>query len=206
MKSGFVHNNPQAIIDTDAGQLEALALAGKFVGTLSDLLTNKDGIVNVNKALADFDKKHTAHKAILSENKIIVSQIEEANKQIDIRIADVAAAEEASKASIKNEHQAMLARVDEGLEKATARANQIMQARIDKLDAREAELADREQGVSRAQTILDQREALLHEMDDKLKAKEKGLDGRATLLDAHAKKLAARHDEVTALEKSALKG
>lgn len=206
MSSGFNHKQPKAIIDTEAGQLEALALAAKFVGTLGSLLTDKDGIKNVNDALADFDKKHAEHKNILAENRMIVTEIGMMQEQLDKRASDIEAAHVASMGDIEALRQKMLDDFDDGMEKATAKSNEIIQARIDKLDAREARLVEREQIEDRHTKQIDHREANLHQLEDKLKAIGKAHDDRQAKLDAHAKKLDTRHDEVAALEKNALKG
>lgn len=206
MTSGFSHKQPQAIIDTEAGQLEALALAGKFVGTLSALLTNKDGIKNVNDALADFDKKHAEHKSVLAANRELMTEIENQHEKLDRRAQDLDAQHVANMGEVEVAHQQSKDKFEAEMKIATEGANQWLEGEKKKLNSHAAELETREQDIIRRTRLLDEREANLHKLEDEMNAVGKAHRDREQKLTIMACKLDERHNEVTALEKNALKG
>lgn len=196
------HNNH---IDTEEGQLKALAVSAHHANTILNLVEHKEEVKKLDERLANFSEKHKEVLEALETQKQQARALEDHARIVEARAAEIEQFHQENLVRVQQEHEFRMAEFSEHVEGRQTELRGMEEATMRKCQNMEMETNRRVNEVVKREQAADIREGSLNNAIEKHRQNLVAHEERVEQLNDWEVRLDKRHDEVTQLEKNALK-
>lgn len=196
----FAHTLTKNAIQTEEGQIAALAHQAHAAQHLRAVIESKDELNKLTKMLDGFGVKHAETLAALDEQKKNLRLLEETGKQLDDRRLEIQQTHEANLAFVGQEHEKRMAEFNAHVEKKygeISSAEESIKRRKTETETH-AETVDAE--LVRRKAVADERDQRLQDAEHEHRQNVANHAVAVQKLEAFAKQVADRHQKVSHLE------
>jgi DNA repair exonuclease SbcCD ATPase subunit len=191
-------------IETEEGQIAALAHQAHAAQHLRAVIENKDELNKLVTMLDSFSTKHAETLEALEQQKAQLKIIEETGAQLDERRLEMQELHAKNVADVTAQHEQRMKEFNAHVEKKYDEISGAEKSVQRRQEEAEDEITEHMNKVNRLRTDFEERLAAIEEREETHRQNVKQLENDRAALNTFANDVAARHEKVTGLERAAI--